>query len=49
MLRQGSSNASVRNFVLGFLKMSQRVTKPSFEDILFVASAIPRQKYVIRL
>ena len=35
-LRQGSSNNSVTNFVLGFPYIFQRETQPSFEDLLLV-------------
>ena len=46
--RQDSSNASVMNFVLEFLNVHQKVTKPYFEDMLLMALVISRQKYVIR-
>ena len=36
------------NLVLEFLDIPQRVTKPSFKDILLAVLVIPRQKYVIR-
>ena len=35
-LRQGSSNNSATNFVLGFPYIFQRETQPSFEDLLLV-------------
>ena len=41
-LRQGSSNNSGTNFVLGFPYIFQRETQPSFEDLLLVVSVIPR-------
>ena len=47
-LRQGSSNSSGTNFVLGFPHIFQRETKPSFEDLLLVVLVILRQRSVTR-
>ena len=44
-LRQGSSNNSVTNFVLGFSYMFQRETQPSFEDLLLVVLVILRRRF----
>ena len=47
-LKQGSSNNSVTNFVLGFSYIFQRETQPSFEELLLVVLMIPRRRYVTR-
>ena len=47
-LRQGSSNNSVTNFVLGFPYIFQRETQPSFEDFLLVVSMILRRRSTTR-
>ena len=47
-LRQGSSNNSVTNFVLGFTYIFQRETQPPFEDFLLVALVILKRKYLTR-
>ena len=47
-LRQGSSNNSVTNFVLGFPYILQRETQPSFEDLLLVVLVIIRRRSMTR-
>ena len=47
-LRQGSSNNSVTNFVLGVSYIFQRETQPSFEDLLLVVLVILRRRFATR-
>ena len=47
-LRQGSSNNSVTNFVLGFSYIFQRETQPSSEDLLLVVLVILKRRFVTR-
>ena len=47
-LRQGSSNNSATNFVLGFSYIFQIETQPSFEDLLLVVLVILRGRFTTR-
>ena len=47
-LRQGPSDNSVTNFVLGFPYIFQREAQSSFEDLLLVVLVIPRRRYATR-
>ena len=47
-LRQGSSNSSVTNFVLGFPYIFQKETQSSVEDLISVVLVILRRSYVTR-
>ena len=47
-LRQGSSNNSVTDFVLGFSYIFQREIQPSFKDLLLVVLVILRGRVATR-